>query len=174
MGIPFILIFIVLIVCFLAKEKTRQKKIEQQFDERQLRIRGQSAWYGIYTMLVCAAAAVLAESVTGRQLLSAGQGLFFGAMLSLSVSVGFSILHDSYYPMDREERQNRIFLVLIAAVDVLCMVLLALMIRDGAFRGMESIQNDSRVLPAMCIPPLTVILICSLLRAAQDGKEDDE
>ncbi len=164
---------LIIVVVVILYEKGRQKRISSKYDEMQLRIRGKGAWYGFYVSVFYLAACYFTEKVFDIHLLAASDAVFLGVMISGSVIAGYSILHDSYYGMNRSKNSNLLFLLIIAAVDAICIFLLIAMISGGAFGNLKTPCEDERVMPVICIPLFTTILITSMIRHMKPEEEDD-
>ena len=104
-SIPVAAGFIVVALFLIWHEKSRQKRIDQEYDEMQLRFRAKGAWYAFYAMILFMAVYLILES-SGFSLLTAADALFLGAVVCGSVNVGYSILHDSYYGLNRTGGRN--------------------------------------------------------------------
>lgn len=154
-------------------EKNRQKRISQEYDEMQLRIRGKGAWYSFYTVLFYTAAYMLLEKAAGFCMLSAANALLLGAILCGSVNVGYSILHDSYYGLERTGRQNGLFLVIVAVMEAAGIFMLVRLVSEGAFKGWTQPVEDERIMMVLCLPLFTTILATTLLRRLRPEEEDD-
>lgn len=166
--IPFV--FVVVVIMY---EKMRQKKISNEYDEMQLRIRGKGAWYGFYVSVFYLAACYVMEKVFEIHILGACDAVFLGVMISGSVIVGYSILHDSYYGLNWSGSRNVIFLLMIAAAVVVSGLCLIAMIRDGEFQDLKTPCTDERMMPVMCIPLFLTILVTTLIRHMKPEEEDD-
>ena len=163
--------FVVIVIVY---EKFRQKKIQMKYDEMQLEIRGRGAWYGFYALILYWAVIFLMESIAGFRFLTAGSAVFLGVMVSGSVIVGYSILHDSYYGMNVSGSGNIFFIVVIAAIETVCVVYLILLVNEGMFADLKTVCTDSRLMLPMCIPMFTTILVTTLIRRLGPGEEGDE
>ncbi len=152
-------------------EKKRQKKIDQAYDEMQLRIRGEGAWYAFYTMVFYMAACMILEKCAGIRILSASDALFLGTVISGSVLAGYTILHDSYFGMNRSS--NKGFLLLIGVMEIFCVVMLVSLAREGIFRDLTKPAEDERIVTVLCIPLFTTILGASLYRSVHKTEEDE-
>ena len=164
-------IFVAVVIVY---EKLRQNRIRNEYDEMQLEIRGKGAWYGFYAMILCWAVCFLVEKLFGFRFLTAANAVFFGIMISGSVIVGYSILHDSYYGMNRTGSGNAAFLALIALIEAVSIVFLVLLIREGVFADLKSPCTDDRVMIILCIPMFTTILAATLIRRLRPEEEGAE
>ena len=164
--IPVIFVAIV-IVC----EKLRQNKIRSEYDEMQLEIRGRGAWYGFYAMILYWAACFLLEQALDVHFLTAANAVFLGVMISGSVIVGYSILHDSYYGMNRAGSKNVAFLAVITVIEVVAIVFLIMLLAEGAFADLRTPYKDDRMLIVLCIPLFTTILVTTLIRRMKPEEE---
>ena len=164
--IPVIFVAIV-IVC----EKLRQNKIRSEYDEMQLEIRGRGAWYGFYAMILYWAACFLLEQGLDVHFLTAANAVFLGVMISGSVIVGYSILHDSYYGMNRAGSRNAAFLAVVAVIEVVAVVFLIRLFADGVFADLKTPCMDDRMLIVLCIPLFTTILVTTLIRRMKPEEE---
>ncbi len=169
----FSLIPIVFVVVVIFYEKIKQNKISNKYDEMQLRIRGKSAWYGFYSSVFYLAVCYFAEKIFDIHVLTASDAVFLGIMISGSVIVGYSILHDSYYGLNWKNSRNVIFLIIIAAVDVFLIYSLAGLIMDGALKDLKTPCTDHRMMPVLCMPILTTILITTLIRHIRPEEEEE-
>ena len=70
-SIPIAVGFAAAAVFMIWHEKSRQKRISQEYDEMQLRIRGKGAWYSFYSIILYMALYMLLEKAGGFALLSA-------------------------------------------------------------------------------------------------------
>jgi hypothetical protein len=95
-------------------------------------------------------------------------------MISGSVIVGYSILHDSYYGMNRTGSRNGFFLAVIAAIEAVSIIYLVLMIREGMFADFQVPCTDERLIVLLCIPMFTTILITTLIRRLSPEEEGEE
>ncbi len=161
-------LFSILPVLFVAAmilfEKKKQKKIDDKYDEMQLRIRGKSAWYGFYASAFYMAVLIFAEKSFGFYFLTGANAVFLGVMLGGSVMIGYSILHDSYYGMDRSRSYNTMFLFMIGVMEVVAVLNLVRLIENGAFRDLTIPCNDDRLMVVECIPVFTSILLTTLMK----------
>lgn len=164
--IPVIFVAIV-IVC----EKLRQNKIRSEYDEMQLEIRGRGAWYGFYAMILYWAACFLLEQALDVHFLTAAHAVFLGVMISGSVIVGYSILHDSYYGMNRAGSRNAAFLAVIAVIEAVAVVFLVKLFAEGVFKDLRTPCKDDRMLIVLCIPLFTTILAATLIRRIKPEEE---
>ncbi len=164
--IPVIFVAIV-IVC----EKLRQNKIRNEYDEMQLEIRGRGAWYGFYAMILYWAVCFLLEQALDVHFLTAVNAVFLGVMISGSVIVGYSILHDSYYGMNRAGSRNAAFLAVIAVIEVVAVVFLIRLLAEGVFADLRTPCRDERMMIVLCIPLFTTILTTTLIRRMKPEEE---
>ncbi len=164
---------IVFVAAAIFYEKSRQKKINSAYDEMQLRIRGKGAWYGFYGAIIYLAACSILENAFSVHFLSAFHAVFLGVMISGSIIAGYSILHDSYYGMNRTHSWNLAFILLISAADAFCVFYLIRMFMEGVFQDLNSICTDERLIAALCIPLLTTILVTTLIRHLKPEEEDE-
>ena len=162
--------FVVIVIMY---EKLRQNKVQSEYDEMQLEIRGRGAWYGFYSLILYWAAYFLLETAVDFRFLTAGNAVFLGVMVSGSVVVGYSILHDSYYGMNRTGTRNLTFLVIIALIEVVCVVYLIMMIKEGMFTDLQTTCTDKRMMILMCIPMFTTILVTTLIRRMRPEDEGE-
>ncbi len=162
-----------LVIAVIVYQKMRQKKISDEYDEMQLRIRGKGAWYGFYVSVFYLAVCYFAEKVFDIHVLTSSDAVFLNVMISGSVIAGYSILHDSYYGMNQSNSRNILFLVLIAAADIICIFCLVNMIQSGSIQNLKIPCTDERMMPSMCIPILTTILITTLVRHMRPEEEDE-
>ena len=162
---------VIVIVC----EKFRQKNVrsEKEYDEMQLEIRGRGAWYGFYSLILYWAACFLFESALEIHFLTATNAVFFGIMISGSVIVGYSILHDSYYGMNQPGSRNGVFLVVIAAIEVFGIYFLVKMIGEGIFKNLKTPCTDDRLMIILYLPLFTTILIATLFRCLKPEEVDE-
>ena len=167
------IVFVVIVIVF---EKFRQKGIrsEKEYDEMQLELRGKGAWYGFYSLILYWAVIFMAETAFGFRFLSAGNAVFLGLMVSGSVIVGYSILHDSYYGMNRTGPRNGAFLVLIALIEAAAVFFLVKMVSEGIFQDFSKTCTDDRLLILLCLPMFTTILITTLIRRLRPEEEGEE
>ena len=172
-SIPIAVGFAAAAVFMIWHEKSRQKRISQEYDEMQLRIRGKGAWYSFYSIILYMALYMLLEKAGGFALLSAADALFLGVIVCGSVNVGYTIMHDSYYGMDRTGNRNMLFLAIIAVMEVLGIYMLIRLARGGVFSDLTKTIRDERILIVLCLPLFTTILIATLLRRAHPEEEDD-
>lgn len=172
-SIPMAAGFIAVAVFLIWHEKSRQKRIEQEYDEMQLRIRGRGAWYAFYTMILYMAVYMVLEKAFGFFLLTPADALFLGTIICGSVNVGYSILHDSYYGMNRSGRGNTGFLLIVAAMEVLGIVMLVRLVSGGILKDLTQPIRDERLLPVLCLPLFTTILAFTLYRRMHPEEEDD-
>ena len=161
--------FVVVVIVY---EKFRQKGIRNEYDEMQLEIRGRGAWYGFYAMILYWACCFILENTFGLRFLTAGNAVFLGIMISGSVVVGYSILHDSYYGMNRSGSKNLYFLCLIAVIEFICVAIFIAMLRSGVFSDLKTPCADERIMLVLCIPMFTTILITTLIRRLKPEEED--
>ena len=164
-----VLFVVIVIVC----EKLRQNRIRNEYDEMQLEIRGRGAWYGFYAMILYWAACFLLETALEVHFLTARNAVFLGIMISGSVIVGYSILHDSYYGMNRNGSRNIPFLAVIAAIEIVCIVFLARMAAGGAFADLKTPCTDERLMIVLCIPLFTTILVTTVIRRMRPEEEGE-
>ncbi len=162
------------VVIVIVHEKLRQNKIRNEYDEMQLAIRGKGAWYGFYTLILYWAVCFFAEKTCDFHFLNAANAVFLGIMISGSVIVGYSILHDSYYGMNRTGSRNGFFLAVIAAIEAVSIIYLVLMIREGMFADFQVPCTDERLIVLLCIPMFTTILITTLIRRLSPEEEGEE
>lgn len=154
-------------------EKNRQKRISQEYDEMQLRIRGKGAWYSFYTVILYMAVYMLLEKAAGFAMLTAADALFLGTIACGSVNAGYSILHDSYYGMEQTGRQNRLFIGIVAVMEVMGVFVLVRLIQEGVLRGWSETIRDDRILIVLCLPLFTTILTATAIRRLHPEEEDD-
>ena len=163
---------VVFVVIVIVHEKLRQNKIRNEYDEMQLAIRGKGAWYGFYTLILYWAVCFFAEKTCDFHFLNAANAVFLGIMISGSVIVGYSILHDSYYGMNRSNSRNYPFLAVISGIEVCCVICLVSLIREGLFRDLSIPCEDSRLMIVLCIPLFTTILVTTLIRHLKPEEEE--
>ena len=166
------LIPVAFVVVVIVYEKLRQNKIRNEYDEMQLEIRGRGAWYGFYAGIFYWAACFVAETVFEVRFLTASNAVFLGIMISGSVIAGYSILHDSYYGMNRSGSRNLAFLIIIAAIEAACLIFLVRLIREGLFSDLKRPCSDERLIVLLCIPMFTTILVTTLIRRLRPEEED--
>ena len=166
---------VVLVVIVIVYEKYRQNNIrsEKAYDEMQLEIRGRGAWYGFYSMILYWAVCFLMEQTLNVHFLSAANAVFLGIMISGSVIAGYSILHDSYYGMNRNGSRNGFFLAVIVLIEAAAVVVLVKMAGEGVFQDFSKTCTDERLLILLCLPMFTTILITTLIRRLkpEEGEE---
>ena len=172
-SIPVAAGFIAVAIFMIFYEKNRQKRITREYDEMQIRIRGKGAWYSFYTMILYMAGYMILEKGFGFRMLSASDALFFGAMVSGSVVVGYTILHDSYYGLNQSGRRNLVFLLIIAVMEVVSIFMLVRLCRAGVFRSLSEPVTDERILIVLCLPLFTTILAASFVSRIRPEEEDD-
>ena len=167
---------VVFVVIVIVYEKYRQKNIrsEKEYDEMQLEIRGKGAWYGFYTLILYWAVCFLLEQALNVHFLSASNAVFFGIMISGSVIAGYSILHDSYYGMNRTGSKNGFFLVMIALIEAAAVVILVKMAGEGVFQDFSKTCTDERLLILLCLPMFTTILTATLIRRLKPEEKGEE
>lgn len=168
--ITFLPVLVVAVV--IISEKFRQNRIRNEYDEMQLEIRGRGAWYGFYVLILYWAVCFIMENSFALHFLNAGNAVFLGLMISGSVIVGYSILHDSYYGMNRSGSRNVYFLAVIAIVEIVAVANLIGMIGAGAFSDLTKPCKDDRLLLILCIPIFTTILITTLIRRLRPEEEE--
>ena len=144
-SIPVAAGFIVVALFLIWHEKSRQKRIDQEYDEMQLRFRAKGAWYAFYAMILFMAVYLILES-SGFSLLTAADALFLGAVVCGSVNVGYSILHDSYYGLNRTGGRNILFIGLIAIMEIVSVCMLVRMAAEGCFADLTPTIRDDRIL----------------------------
>ncbi len=166
--IPFALVVIAIIY-----EKSRQKKLSNEYDEMQLRIRGKSAWYAFYGSVFYLAVVYIIENVFSIRFLSSFYAVFLGVMISGCILVGYSIMHDSYYGMNRSGSRNLFFILLIGAADTGCVICFVRMLMEGVFRDLKTPCTDDRLVIVLCIPLLTTILVTTLIRHLKPEEEEE-
>ena len=168
-------VFILAAAAFLLwHEKNRQKNISREYDEMQLRLRAKGAWYAFYTMIFFMGLYMILEKTAGFALFTAADALFLGAVVSGSVNAGYSILHDSYYGMNRSGGRGRGFLLLIAVMEIIAVFTLVRLAAAGAFSDLRHTIHDERILIVLCLPLFTTILTATLIRSLRREEEDDE
>ena len=172
-SIPIAVGFMAVAAFMIWHEKNRQKRISQEYDEMQLRIRGKGAWYSFYAMILFMAVYMLLEKASGFAMLTAADALFLGAVLCGSVNVGYSILHDSYYGLDHTGGQNLLFLGIVAVMEVLGIFMLVRLLSEGIVKGWSETIRDERILIVLCLPLFTTILVTTLIRRLHPEEEDD-
>ena len=165
--------FIAVAVILILREKGRQKRIEQEYDEMQVRIRGKGKWYAFYTMVLFMGVYMVLEAGTGFSLLSPAKALFLSCMVSGSVNVGYTILHDSYYGMNWRSSRSVVFLSLIGVLEVTGIVLLVKLASAGAFKDLTRTIEDERIMIVLCLPLFTTILVTTLIRRLRPAEEED-
>lgn len=164
---------VLLLIIVIAYEKFfRQKRIRSEYDEMQLELRGRGAWYGFYVSVLYFGGLFLLENLSGFRFLTASNAVFLGVMISGSVIVGYSILHDSYYGMNRSNSRNYPFLAVISGIEVCCVICLVSLIREGLFRDLSIPCEDSRLMIVLCIPLFTTILVTTLIRHLKPEEEE--
>ena len=162
---------VVFVVIVIVHEKLRQNKIRNEYDEMQLAIRGKGAWYGFYTLILYWAVCFFAEKTCDFHFLNAANAVFLGIMISGSVIVGYSILHDSYYGMNRAGSRNAAFLAVIAVIEVVAVVFLIRLLAEGVFADLRTPCRDERMMIVLCIPLFTTILATTLIRRMKPEEE---
>ncbi len=172
-SIPLAVGFIVVAVFMVLYEKKRQKRISDEYDEMQLRIRGKGAWYSFYAMIFYMAAYMILEKATGFAMLSAADAVFLGVIICGSVNVGYSILHDSYYGLNRSGASSLIFLVIMVVMEAVSIVVLIRLAGSGILKGWRQTIVDERILIVLCLPLFTTILAATAARRLQPEEEDD-
>lgn len=169
----FSLIPVAFVVIVIVYEKFfRQRKIRDAYDEMQLAIRGRGAWYGFYVFIVYWGVLYAPEKLCGFHFLTAGNAVFLGIMVSGSVIAGYSILHDSYYGMNRSRKRNYPFLTMICVVEALCVFQLIRLAAEGLFRDLSAPCTDDRLMIVLCIPLFTTILVTTLIRHLKPEEEE--
>ena len=161
------------VVIVIVHEKLRQNKIRNEYDEMQLAIRGKGAWYGFYTLILYWAVCFFAEKTCDFHFLNAANAVFLGIMISGSVIVGYSILHDSYYGMNRAGSRNAAFLAVIAVIEAVAVVFLVKLFAEGVFKDLRTPCKDDRMLIVLCIPLFTTFLTATLIRRIKPEEEVD-
>ena len=86
---------------------------------------------------------------------------------------GYSILHDSYYGMNRNGSRNGFFLAVIVLIEAAAVVVLVKMAGEGVFQDFSKTCTDERLLILLCLPMFTTILTATLIRRLkpEEGEE---
>lgn len=161
--------FVVIVIMY---EKLRQNKVQSEYDEMQLEIRGRGAWYGFYSLILYWAAYFLLETAVDFRFLTAGNAVFLGVMVSGSVVVGYSILHDSYYGMNRSRSRNYPFFAVLIVIEAVSIFYLIRLVREGMFSDLRTACADDRLMIVLCIPLFTTILVTTLIRHLKPEEEE--
>ena len=142
----FSLIPIAFVVIVIVYEKfIRQKKIRDDYDEMQLSIRGKGAWYGFYILIVYLGVLYVLEGILEFRFLTGAHAVFLGIMLSGSVIAGYSILHDSYYGMNRSRSRNYPFFAVLIVIEAVSIFYLIRLVREGMFSDLRTACADDRL-----------------------------
>ena len=169
----FSLIPIAFVVIVIVYEKfIRQKKIRDDYDEMQLSIREKGAWYGFYILIVYLGVLYVLEGILEFRFLTGAHAVFLGIMLSGSVIAGYSILHDSYYGMNRSRSRNYPFFAVLIVIEAVSIFYLIRLVREGMFSDLRTACADDRLMIVLCIPLFTTILVTTLIRHLKPEEEE--
>ncbi len=106
------------IAVILVIAANNNRKFKSQYDERQLRVRGDAYRYGFYTVVIYEAIVFIVE-IGGFALPVDGYVLHFaGIILGVLVLSGYCIWRDAYWGLNNNRRRYGIILVIAGLLNV--------------------------------------------------------
>ena len=140
---------------------------KDNFDERQLLIRGNAYRYAYYTALMLLAVWMIISEVFTSMPVTSGLAVFIIMMISIDVYAIYSILNDAYFGINFDRRRYFIFFLVVVAMNLIGGVVNIIGNEVTAQFGLLECAN---LTVAVGFVPILVLMG---LKSGKD-KEDDE
>ena len=163
-----IMIGIILIVVCL-KFANRDHKMETQYDERQMEIRGKAYRLAFYTLLIYEAVMMCLDVAEIQLPVEPYFIHFLGIVIGGTVLAEYTIWHDSYWGQNNNIKR---YVVVFAACILLNLIPLIGPIRNGSL--MENGKMSIAIVNLVAVVLLVVILITTLLKMVRDRNATEE
>ena len=160
-----------IIAVFLVRMANTDKKVKSEYDERQLRVRGDAYRYAFYTVLIYET--ILAILAAGRITLPVQSYLvhFAGILLGCLVLSGYSIWKDAWWGINNNRKRYAVVFIVCAVLNLIPVV--------GSITAGTLMQDGELTAPflnAMICFMLLVVGIELLIKHLMDkrsGKEEE-
>lgn len=169
LGLMFGILGALLIVTILSLAKRRKTGRPDDYDERQLLIRGKAYQHAFILTLCVAALYGGLVAITERAYMADGVAPLLVTFIGVGAFAAESILRDAFYTAQNRPKTY----ILLYAACILSQIFGAVdhirehdLVRDGVL--------TMNVLPLACTVLFSVILICLVVKAVQKPKEEDD
>lgn len=138
---------------------------KDNFDERQLLVRGNAYRYAYYTALVLIAAWMIVSEVITTLPVTPGLALLIIMMISIDVYAVYSILNDAYFGINYDKRRYFIFFLVVVAMNL--------------FGGVVNILGDEVTAPYGLLECANLVVAVSfipllVLMGIKSGKDKED
>lgn len=169
LGLMFGILIALLIVTILSVAKRRKTGKPDDYDERQQLIRGKAYQHAFILTLCVAALYGALVAITERAYMADGVAALLVTFIGVGAFAAESILRDAFYTAKNRPKTY----ILLYAACILSQIFGAVdhisahdLVQDGVL--------TMNVMPLACVVLFSVILICLIVKAAREPKEDDD
>lgn len=144
-------------------------KVNTQYDERQMKIRGKGYMYGFYAMMICEAVMSLLD-ISEFTVPVSSSVLHFGVILvGILVLTGYTIWNGAYWGLNNNRRTYGIVLILIGLLNAVPVIR---SIREGTF--LKAGESSLPVINLLLLIMLVFIGAAALIRHILDAGADED
>lgn len=170
-----VLIYLVVLIGFmivvLAKKKVNDtaQKNGMEYDERQIRARGEAYKYGYFTALLYFSATVVINELLGKQWCDYSVSVFLGVGLSILVFVCVCIWKDAYVSFRSSSKQAYFIVVVVGLLN------LFIGIQDLFEHGITIVNNQVQNLSSNLLVGVlfTIVILVAGLKYMLDKREQE-
>lgn len=169
LGLMFGILIALLIVTILSVAKRRKTGKPDDYDERQQLIRGKAYQHAFILTLCVAALYGALVAITERAYMADGVAALLVTFIGVGAFAAESILRDAFYTAKNRPKTY----ILLYAACILSQIF-------GAFDHISAhdlVQDGvltMNVMPLACVVLFSVILVCLIVKAVREPKEDDD
>ena len=169
LGVMFGILIALLVATILSIAKRRKTGKPDDYDERQQLIRGKAYQHAFVVTLCVAALYGGLVAITERAYMADGVAALLVTFIGVGAFAAESILRDAFYTAKNRPKTY----ILLYAACILSQIVGAV----DHIREHDLVQDGvltMNVMPLACVVLFSVILICLIVKAAREPKEDDD